>query len=278
MTPDALWAEYYIRLKRCRDGALIYNINDQFIGRALDKYGEFSRGELMFLRQLIEPGMTVVDVGANIGVLTVPFARLVRPGGKVIAFEPQRIVYQMLCGNIALNALDNVFAHNAAAGSAPGAIAVPAVDYAQPGNFGGISVATPTAGEPTGLITLDSLGLERCDLIKIDVEGMELDVLAGAATTLRRCRSRLYVENDRIEKSPALIEHLLAMDYRVYWHTPSIYHANNFFGDAEDIFPGIVSDNMIAVPRTGPLSITVHGLPEITSPDAMPPRVTPGKL
>jgi FkbM family methyltransferase len=194
MTPDALWAEYYIRLKRCRDGALIYNINDQFIGRALDKYGEFSRGELIFLRQLIEPGMTVVDVGANIGVLTVPFARLVRPGGKVIAFEPQRIVYQMLCGNIALNALDNVFAHNAAAGSAPGAIAVPAVDYAQPGNFGGISVATPTAGEPTGLITLDSLGLERCDLIKIDVEGMELEALDGAAKTIERSHPIMLIE------------------------------------------------------------------------------------
>jgi tRNA A58 N-methylase Trm61 len=83
-----------------------------FIGRALDKYGEISRGEIIFLRQLIRPGMTLVEVGANIGVLTVPFARLVAHGGTVIAFEPQRIVFHMLCGNLALNALYNVLAHN----------------------------------------------------------------------------------------------------------------------------------------------------------------------
>ena len=58
-----------------------------FIGRALDKYGEISRGEIMFLCQLIRPGMTVVEVGANISLITVPFARLVAPGGKVIAFR-----------------------------------------------------------------------------------------------------------------------------------------------------------------------------------------------
>src|SRR6266436_8322830 len=77
MDSGVLWAEQHIRLKRCREGAFIYNINDAFIGRALDKYGEISRGEIMFLCQLIRPGMTVVEVGANIGLLTVPFARLV---------------------------------------------------------------------------------------------------------------------------------------------------------------------------------------------------------
>jgi FkbM family methyltransferase len=50
--------------------------------------------------------MTVLEVGANIGVFTVPLARFVHPGGRVIAFEPQRIMYQMLCGNLALNAVD----------------------------------------------------------------------------------------------------------------------------------------------------------------------------
>jgi FkbM family methyltransferase len=271
MNTDPLWAERHIRLKRCREGALIYNINDIYGGRALDKYGEISRGEVIFLRQLIVPGMTVVDVGANIGSLTVPFARLVGPGGKVIAFEPQRIIYQMLCGNLALNALDNVFAYNSAAGRAAGSITVPPVNYAQAGNFGGISMGNSGPGETVPLTTIDSLGLQRCGLIKIDVEGMELDVLVGAMTTLRQFRPRLYVENDRIEKSRALIEHLLALDYRLYWHIPWLYNPNNFFGDTENIFPNIVSYNMVGVPRTGPLSIHVEGLVEITSADAKAP-------
>jgi hypothetical protein len=108
MDSKPLWTCEHIRLKRCREGAMIYNINDRYIGRALDKYGEISHDEVLFLQQLIRPGMTVLDLGANIGLLTVPVARLVHPGGKVIAFEPQRIVYQMLCGNLALNAIESL--------------------------------------------------------------------------------------------------------------------------------------------------------------------------
>src|SRR5258708_33505318 len=147
--------------------------------------------------------MTVVEVGANVGMLTVPLARLAGPGGKVIAFEPQRIVYQMLCGNVALNALSNVIAHNSAAGRAAGSITVPPVDYGNMGNFGGVSLGGSAEGETVALVTIDQLGLAKCDFMKIDVEGMELDVLEGAATTLQQFRPRLYVENDRGDKSPA---------------------------------------------------------------------------
>jgi FkbM family methyltransferase len=273
MDRGVLWAEQHIRLKHCREGAFIYNINDAFIGRALDKYGEISREEIMFLSQLICPGMWVVEVGANIGLLTVPFARLVAPGGKVIAFEPQRIVYQMLCGNLALNAIINAFAYNSAIGLELGSITVPSVDYTKTGNFGGVFLRGWNVGETVPLLTIDSLSLDRCDFMKVDVEGMELDVLKGAAHTLERFRPRLYVENDRPENSPSLIRHLLALDYRLYWHFPLLYNADNYFGDREDIFPGIVSDNMVAVPRSGPLSIGVEGLIEITSEDASPPRL-----
>jgi FkbM family methyltransferase len=178
----ALWTCQHVRLKQCRDGALIYNINDFFAGRGLDKYGEVGHGTVRFLSQLIRPGMTILEVGANIGIFTLPLARFVRPGGKVIAFEPQRIIYQMLCGNIALNAIDNIIAHNSAVGCATGSITVPPVEYAQPGNFGGVSMATAGAGEIVPLVTIDSLALPECDFIKIDVEGMELDVLEGART------------------------------------------------------------------------------------------------
>jgi hypothetical protein len=90
MDSKPLWADKHVRLKRCRDGALIYNINDYYIGRALDKYGEISRGEAALFGQLVQPGMTALDIGANIGILTVPIARLAGPEGRVIAFEPQR--------------------------------------------------------------------------------------------------------------------------------------------------------------------------------------------
>src|SRR5262249_9061914 len=141
-------------------------------------------------------------------------ARSVRSPGRVIALEPQRIMYQMLCGNLALNAIDNVIAHNCAAGRSTGSIAVPSVDYSKPGNFGAVSLARSSQGDIVALVTIDSLALPSCHLIKVDVEGMELDVLEGAKNTLQQFRPPLYVENDQPEKSPPLIAHLLALDYR----------------------------------------------------------------
>jgi FkbM family methyltransferase len=173
--------------------------------------------------------MTVLEVGANIGVFTVPLARFVHPGGRVIAFEPQRIMYQMLCGNLALNADDNVVAHNSAAGRSSGSVAVPSVDYGKPGNFGAVSLARSRQGEIVPLVTIDSLALPSCHLIKVDVEGMELDVLEGASSTLRQFRPLLYGENDQPEKSPPLIAYLLALDYRLYWLEPPLYRSDNFF-------------------------------------------------
>ena len=95
-------------VKACRYGMMMYNKNDRYIGRSLDLYGEFSEAEVAFFRAAIQPGMMVVDVGANIGCHSIAFARLVGPGGRVLAIEPQKQVYQMLVGNVALNHLSHV--------------------------------------------------------------------------------------------------------------------------------------------------------------------------
>lgn len=66
-----------VRLKACRYGPLLYWITDTYIGQSLDMYGEFSEGETALLRQIIRPGATVVEVGANIGAHTVCLAKAV---------------------------------------------------------------------------------------------------------------------------------------------------------------------------------------------------------
>ena len=98
----------------------MYNVNDAFIGRSLDLYGEWCDDELHILGQILKPGDVVVDAGANIGTHTVAFAQAVGPNGLVVAFEPQRLVHQSLCGNIALNGLTNVTTLLAAVGAARG--------------------------------------------------------------------------------------------------------------------------------------------------------------
>ena len=96
----------------------------------------------MLLCQLIRPRMTVVEVGANIGLLTVPFARFVAPGDKVIAFEPQRIPYYCLCANVVLNNLNNVLCHQVAVGEATGTTTVPELDYLAEDNLGGLELTS----------------------------------------------------------------------------------------------------------------------------------------
>ena len=254
-----------LRVKQCRHGAMMYLPADLFVGRSLDLYGEFSEGEVALFAQILKPGMFVVDVGANIGAHTIFFAKAVGPGGRVVAVEPQRILYQILCGNLALNAIGNTFAQHAGLGSAPESILVPPLNYAASHNFGGLALGEFTEGEQVPVTTLDALALPACHLLKIDVEGMEAQVLQGARQTLARHRPILYVENDRTEKSAALIALLFELDYRLFWHLPPLFHADNFFGHAENVFGGFVSINMVGVPHSLPLSL--QGFREITSPD-----------
>lgn len=251
-----------VRLKRCRHGAFLYNIHDKFIGRSLDLYGEFSEGEAAMFAQILKPGMVAMDVGANIGVHTVFMAQAVGSGGAVFAFEPQRVVHQLLCANLALNSLNNVMTWHAAVGPKAGTIIVPPIRYDLEGNFGGVALGDHERGETVPVVALDALPLRSCHFIKIDVEGMEAQVLEGARQMIARLRPILYVENDRKEKSQALIEALFAMDYRLYWHNTPLFNPNNFFAKGENLFGNIVSRNMLCVPKESPTQVT--NLPEIT--------------
>ena len=262
-----LLANGSLRIKRTRHGLMAYNINDIFIGRSLDCYGEYSRGETMLFAQIVSPGSVAVDVGANIGALTLPLAKIIGSDGTVVAMEPQRAAYQLLCANLALNEIGNVRAIHAAAGRAPGRTFVPVPDPAKPGNFGGIEL-TDKGGEPIGVMSIDSLQLPACHFIKIDVEGQEQSVIAGAAETIARFRPALYVENDRRHQSPNLIRKIRDLDYVAYWHLPPLYSPDNFYRNPTNVFPGIVSIDMLCLPRSDTRKI--EGMKPVSGPDDWP--------
>src|SRR5260221_8576585 len=165
-------------LKNCRYGTMMFPLNDQYIGRSLDLYGEYSEAEVDVFKFILRPGDVVIDAGANMGALTLPFSRLVGETGSVIAFEPQRPMFYLLCGNLAINTIENVAAIQAALGAAPGTILVPLLRPQGHYNFGGVSIGGPT-GDPVRLRTIDQLGLPALRLLKIDVEGAELGVIQG---------------------------------------------------------------------------------------------------
>lgn len=245
-------------LKSCRYGPMAFNKNDLYIGRSMQVYGEFSEGECHVFRQFVRPGATVVEVGANIGAHTVPLAKMVGSAGAVYAFEPQRIVFQTLCANLALNNLTNVFAFQMAVGESEGSIFVPKLDYGKTNNFGGLALGSYQSGEQVSVTSLDSLNLSSLQLLKLDVEGMERSVLLGAQKTIQRFKPFLYVENDREEKSRQLISTIAELGYAMYWHVVPLFNRENFFGVEENIFEGLVSKNMICIHQSIPHSINAE--------------------
>jgi FkbM family methyltransferase len=238
------------QLADCRYGKLLFNKNDRYIGKSLELYGEFSEAEIDLFRQIVQPGAVVVEVGANIGTHTLFFARQVGHSGAVIAFEPQRIVFQCLCANMALNSVTNVECRQQAVGAAPGEIRVPTLDPWREQNYGGLSVEGWQQGEPTPMVTIDGLNLSRCALIKIDVEGMERAVLEGATQTIACCKPLLYVENDRREKSAELVRTIDSLGYAMYWHAPPLFNPKNFRQSATNVFGNTVSINMLCVHKS----------------------------
>lgn len=145
------------------------------------------------------PAPLVLDIGANLGAYAIPMAKdIAARGGSVHAYEPQRIVYYQLCGNIFINRLDNVFAHRTAIGDTDGDIALPVVDYGRTDNIGGFSLNAhirektryvalngEKPAENTPIARLDSLALPKPPaLLKIDVEGLDLQVLQGGVKLL----------------------------------------------------------------------------------------------
>lgn len=261
-------------IKKCRYGTFLFNRNDWPIGTSLREYGEYAMDELNFLAQLLTPDAVVIDAGANIGTHTVWFAQ---HAAQVVAFEPQRISYQTLNANVALNSLLNVLTFNAAVGGKNGRITVPIRDQYKPNNFGGVPLAGVTEGESVQLITIDSLNLPRCDLIKADVEGMEAELLIGAAETIAKFRPLLYMEADGAQAKDA-IKALFDLGYDCYWSVPNLFSPHNVEGNHEDVFMTMIgqpmcSINMLSLPKERNIQVT--GLKKIETPDETPYMTLP---
>ena len=259
------------QLAEARDGYYLYNQNDVYIGNAIEKYGEYSGLELHVLRQLCAPGDVVIEIGANIGAHTVPLARHVGAQGRILAIEPQRLVFQTLCANVALNSLQNVDCYWAAIGAEEGVITVPEPDPNLQTNLGGISLINVRQGCQVECLTLDKfIDLPRIKLIKIDVEGMETEVIAGGLQLLQKFKPFLYVENDRLDKSEALMQLISSLGYRMFWDLPFLFNPDNYYGETEDLYPTVVSVNMICIHKDSKMNI--EGFEEITDFTSHPMR------
>ncbi|WP_205962428.1 FkbM family methyltransferase [Paraburkholderia phosphatilytica] len=255
-----------------RHGTMLANRHDEYVGQALIQYGEYAELETQLLLQCANRPGTVVEVGANIGSQTVPLAKAAKAAGAdVVAFEPQPFLFQNLCANLALNAVDNVTAWPFACAAQEGTVWFQHPNYQRTGNFGAVSVHEQALenGVQVPCVRLDDRVRERTvQLLKVDVEGFELQVLQGAREVLANHRPLLYVENDRVANSAALIQHLWGQGYRLWWHITPLFNPQNFRGNAENRYSNLCSVNMLGVPKES--SLVLKGFEEIVDANVHP--------
>lgn len=156
---------------------------DDYVGRAIYYFGDLDPYVTWALRRVLRPGDTVLDIGANLGLTTLISAHLVGGEGRIHAFEPQPQVASLLRKTIVANGLPNVTVHPHALGAKPGRATLTIPQH----NAG---AATLLAGSRSGVSievevrTLSQVVRESISdpvrLLKIDVEGFEVDVLEGA--------------------------------------------------------------------------------------------------
>jgi FkbM family methyltransferase len=185
------------------------------VGHQILQQSSYDASEVGFVLALLAQrrhyygdGVVAIDGGANIGVHTVEWARHMHGWGQVLSFEAQEVIYYALAGNIALNNCLNARARLCALGESDGTLMVPQPDYFARGSFGSLELRQrentehigqniaydASVGSAVPITSIDSLGLERVDLIKLDVEGMEVDVLRGARSVLQRLKPAVFVE------------------------------------------------------------------------------------
>lgn len=145
----------------------------------------------------------VFDVGANIGTISIWLSKILHLG-HIYSFEAQRQIFYQLAGNIAINNLYNIDAFNYAVGDREKIIHVKEPDYFSNYDYGTFSLLEekiPTSGKNliVECITLDNFVLKqkipKVDLLKIDVEGMDLEVLKGSINILNLFAPAIYVEH-----------------------------------------------------------------------------------
>lgn len=241
-----------------RYGKMIYNINDYVIGKSIKEYGEWCQGELELLKGIIQPGMTILDAGANIGTHALAFSRLVGKEGKVFAFEPQRHIFNILAGNVAINSIENIWCYYCAVSDERGIVKVRQLDFEAPYNFGALQLEAQVDNakfEDVPTILIDDLELNSCHLIKADVEGMEEKVLRGAAEAISKFRPFLYIEDERPDKSESLILYIKNLGYELYWHLTKAFNPNNYKSNNNDLLGGYVSKNMLCIPKENEIDV-----------------------
>jgi FkbM family methyltransferase len=193
LLPGSFWLK-----RRMRDGVIVTGRNRPgFGGRGFFVFGEALEPELGFLHHFLRKGDVFVDVGANSGVFSMKAARCVQEEGCVLALEPLPDMLYTLYRNVNLNGFSNVRLRNFCLSDQTGTAEF-WINHGRPASSGLVRQDEQAARFSTLCFRLDELAaiekLNRLDYLKIDVEGAETRILAGASGLIRQFKPIIQVE------------------------------------------------------------------------------------
>lgn len=186
-----------MQIRKCRHGNFVVDYDDTVQCYSLDCYGEYLEKEIDFVLPYLNKSSVVVDIGAGVGYFAVALANKVK---KVIAFEPEKRSFKLLKENISVNKTKNIIPFQKAITTFKGMVAIP--ELTGRCDFGKISLEEVCPRGPiVEMETVDTLNFpvlllnSKIDLIKIDVNGMEIDVLEGSYETLEKYKPYLLIKS-----------------------------------------------------------------------------------
>lgn len=200
-----LWIFYRVvkpegfRWIKVRGMHLYVDGTDEIIYPALVAYGSHDPEEHDLIESLVQPGMTVLDVGANIGIYTVTCANLVGPEGRVYAFEPEPGTFALLRANLETNGVKIATVYQNALSDEEGVATL----FLDRWNAGGHTLLEGNVTTQEGgttlieMLTLDGVFAEErvvADFVKMDAQGFEGHVVRGGREFLTRGRTTLLME------------------------------------------------------------------------------------
>lgn len=201
--------ENQLAVSETKYGRFVVLKND-FIGKWMIRGDHFEDICITKIVEHLKPGDIVIDVGANIGCYSIPFAQAVGSNGRVYSFEPQGVIHEILYQNVLENNLQNIIkTYHMAVGHIDGVASLNGkcdrgrelqYDRKEETNFGGVNLGKGGEKIPminlTGFVDKLKLGDRKVNLIKIDVEGAEKMVISGAKELIERDRPIVFYEDN----------------------------------------------------------------------------------
>ena len=218
-------------IARLRNGASLIVFTREHVGRIILYLGDFDPRISHVVGRILQPGDVMLDIGANVGWLSMVAAPLVGPRGRVHSFEPQPPLHTVFAASTVLNGFDQVTVHPFGLSDADGEATL----YIRDGNLGMATLAPQSgAGWTQHVIrlreadaALSGLGIDRVRLMKLDVEGHEVTILKAAARFLDTVTPDVVLFESNLDPAPLAEREILAILFA---------RGYRIFGFARDLF------------------------------------------